>query len=227
MTIKYITIFVISALILIILYNLFINNYEHASSVSNNILSNEAIQNMSSVLNTGNGTITNLTITGQLKIGNVTINPDGTITGATVNDPIINGGSINNSNLIGSNLSWPTTNNKWYISTEGGDNLVVRNLMAKTDSRYAFAGDGNWNFGNNSSTIGDISVNNIIASSNVSGHNVYASGDVDTIGSVIIGQSGSDYNLTGAGDGFRISSGPSLNDAQRWWVKRNPGQKNA
>jgi hypothetical protein len=198
MTIKYITIFVISALILIILYNLFINNYEHASSVSNNILSNEAIQNMSSVLNTGNGTITNLTITGQLKIGNVTINPDGTITGATVNDPIINGGSINKSNLISSNLSWPTTNNKWYISTEGGDDLVVRNLMAKTDSRYAFAGDGNWNFGNNSSTIGDLT----------------------------IGQSGSDYNLYGGSDGFRISSGPSFNDAQRWWVKRNPGQIN-
>jgi hypothetical protein len=64
------------------------------------------------VENPTNNTMTNLTITGQLKVGNIIINSDDTI-------------------------SIPTPNVTWALRPEG-DALVIRDLSSSTDSRYAF-----------------------------------------------------------------------------------------
>jgi hypothetical protein len=52
-------------------------------------------------------------------------------------------------------------------------------------------------------------------------------GNIILNGQVTIGTpgSGSEYTLMSGGDGFRIASGGE-NDSQRWWFKRNPGQRN-
>lgn len=70
-------------LIIIILYKLIFGSrcdkQEHLSSTTNAMLSNEAIQNMSSLLNTGSGSLTNLNVTGSFKVGNLKANSDGSI----------------------------------------------------------------------------------------------------------------------------------------------------
>jgi hypothetical protein len=119
----------------------------------------------------------------------LTINPDGTIIGTinnptisnptisnpTINNPIISNPTLNNGTINNPILTWPTTNNKWNLSTEG-DNLVIRNMMAKTDSRFAFGGDGNWNFGNTISGTGNIVGGGIISNGDmIFDHCLYSS----------------------------------------------------
>lgn len=70
--------------VVVVVYYFWVNNgrnsnSEHLTDGTNITLSNEAIQTMGSVLNTGNGTINNLTITGTLKVGTTLINADGSI----------------------------------------------------------------------------------------------------------------------------------------------------
>ena len=50
-------------------------------------------------------------------------------------------------------------------------------------------------------------------------------GNLQVNGVITIGTGASAYTLMPGGDGFRIASG-GANDIQRWWFKRNPGQRN-
>lgn len=205
-----IIIFIIIVLMLVGLYKLFgFDNEEHLSSTSNAVLSNEAVQNMGSVLNSGNGKINNLEILNSLKIGNLTIDNTGRIV-------------------------WP--GNRWTLGLEG-DVMALR-YNGLTDQRYAFQNDGFWTFGSNTITTGDVNAQNVgvmkglyangdlsvaknavvAGSLNVSGSS-YLGGVVNAIGQGVILGGAADPNrcwmYQGIGDGyFHISP---LNGSKNSW----------
>lgn len=144
------------------LYISYFKKNEHLTSGSLSTLSNEAIQTMGSVLNTGNGTVTNLNVLGKLTIGKTTINSDGSINvGKTTIDS--NG-----------NISWQGDKVTWTMRPEG-DVMVLRNMTpandsngVPVDSRFAFIGDGFMDFGLTTSTKGTITTKgDVIVGNNV------------------------------------------------------------
>lgn len=65
------------------IYYRFFYEKEYATNVTSESLSNEGIQTMVSVLNSGQGKLSNLEITGTLTVGTTVIKSDGTITAGT------------------------------------------------------------------------------------------------------------------------------------------------
>ncbi len=132
---------------------MYFNKNEHLTQTSISTLSNEAVQTMGSVLNTGNGIINNLTILGTLKVGKTIINSDGSIKiGNTVIDT--------NGNITGATLNWNGTENNWTLGPEGNF-IELKNSISQNNSngnqigaQYSFIGDGNIDFGQNTVTSG-------------------------------------------------------------------------
>lgn len=133
----------------VIIYYLIYKTNEDFNTVSNGVLTNEGVQVMGSILNSGSGTIDNLTILGSLKIGNTTIDKDGAISIGEMT-------SIDKYGQI--MIKGP--NSKYYLHTEG-DVFVIRNSSSKEDSRYAFGPDGYIDMGK------DIAASNIRVSGNL------------------------------------------------------------
>lgn len=129
---KILTIF----LLLIICYVIYKQYYcdsssEHLTIGSSSLLSNEAVQNMSSMLNTGTGTMQNLVITGKLQLGNVVLTPntDGSVKFG--NSTLYSDGTI-----LNPVFKWKTTGAQWQMTPEG-DYFVIRNIGATSDRRFA------------------------------------------------------------------------------------------
>lgn len=149
--------FLITMTIIFILYN---SPNEYLTGTTTLTLSNESVQNMASILNTGQGTVQNLKIMDSLEIGNIKLkaNTDGSVQfGATklLQDGTIQFGESKlnpNGNItVGSHslnadgtgtltnpmIKWFTNGATWKLAPEG-DVMVVRNEKATADSRIAF-----------------------------------------------------------------------------------------
>lgn len=178
-----ITMLLTIVIMIIGLYFMFSNDSKEHLTVLNGTnasLSNEAIQNMGSVLNTGNGTVNNLNITGALKIGNLTINNDGRI-------------------------YWPSG---WSIGVDG-EVVTLRNSGTGKDNRIAFfknslvdigadvnTNGGNMTVGGNLQVNGTATVNTSITTGNI---HAWAPIEAHT-GLVVSGNIASSQNITVGGD---------------------------
>ena len=183
------------------------NANEHLTSLTYTTLSNEAIQNMGSVLNSGSGKVNNLEITGSLKIGNLTIDKDGNL-----NWP--SGASINSSGRI----TYPKIGNgQWTCGLEG-DLHVLRYQLTDAngkminDNRFAHFGDAFTNFGgpaSNTTMLGNLNVGKNINVSNdllLNGHMYTNTGSTMNFkGPVLIGDGVNTWNLNSSGGKFYIS----------------------
>jgi hypothetical protein len=149
------------------MFYLFGNTNEHLNATSQNILSNESLQNIASVFNNGGGNLTNLKLTGTLQIGNVVftpnndgsvsvggtkISPDGTISFGT-NAKILPSGNIQDAiiNWTG-NVAGGVT---WQLYPEGST-MVLRNPSSQYDSRYALFPGGYLDFSKGLTAPGNI-----------------------------------------------------------------------
>lgn len=149
---------------------------ERLTTTSTSILSNESIQNMASLLNSGQGTVQNLRVIGTLQIGNVSLtsNEDGSVnfgSSKLLQDGTIQFGNskltpdgnmiIGNQSIktdgtyLNPKLQWKTKTANWQISPEG-DVLMVRNIDAKTDSRVAFLPNAFADISTNFSSRGNV-----------------------------------------------------------------------
>jgi hypothetical protein len=167
-------------LIFIILVMIYNSNNENLTGTSTSVLSNESVQNMATLLNTGQGTIQNLKITGTLQVGNINLvsNTDGSVSfggskllqdgsiqfGSSKLTPdgnIITGNQIINANGTITNpiLKW-TNGTKWQMAPEG-DVMIIRNSGAAQDSRFAIFPNVFTDISTNISSPGNISGNTL------------------------------------------------------------------
>lgn len=148
--IKNILLLIIFLIILYITYNICEGDNEEGMTNTSLPLSNEAIQNAGSILNNQNVTLTNLTLTGTLKIGNTTINPDGSI-------KIANMTIDKNGNINGAGIFWKTSGANWYLGPEN-DYLVARNTQG-TDTRLVLYPNIFGDIGSGITTRGNLQTN--------------------------------------------------------------------
>lgn len=213
--ILYITIGVLIIIVVSLSYRLQKLEFEHLTSAA--VSSNEGLQTMSSMLNSGSSTLTNLTLTGGLAIGDLTIDSKGNIftKGTLTSGDNTTNGSITVTN--GGNFS----GGRYYFNdTEKCGRLRVGCAWGKPGI-YTEHKDANCTTCSDELIIGSAS-NNMIFNGN---HITSGSGQIN--GTLVLGSAASvnDYTLIPGTDGFRISTG-AANDAQRIWFKRNPGKRN-
>jgi hypothetical protein len=184
---------------------------EHLTTTS--VTTNEGLQNISAVYNTGNATLTNLNITGGLKIGGLTIDSagnittPGNITSAGKNSTLGKWTIIDNSIGIPGIADINMGTDAWLRLVNYGTGMGGA-YAGTAGSAGGFAGQNLWCGGGTAFT-----------------NNINASGSATVNGTVTIGApGGGDYTLWGGGDGFRICTG-GANDTQRFFFVRSPAKQ--
>jgi hypothetical protein len=143
------------------------NNLEHLTTASST--SNEALQNLSAILNSGTVNLNNVNITGKLTAPDiVTTN----VSSSTGNINLKNDVNVNRINM-----------DKWAIYPDGSKNFILRSLYNdKQDSRIVFTPDAYINFSNK--TIQTDNINNFNTNND---NKLQINGIVNTTGTITSG----------------------------------------